>query len=65
MSDPVNLWDSKTGIYATGEKFDPDAASYADVLTSALYYQAKFQSEEERDEKWERAACLGLSLIHI
>lgn len=60
VTDPDNLWDSKTGIYATGEKFDPDAASYADVLTSALYYQAKFQSEEERDEKWERAACLGV-----
>ena len=59
VTDPDNLWNSKTGIYATGDKFDPDAATYGDVLSSAVYYQSKFLSEEQRDE-WERAASFGL-----
>lgn len=59
VTDPDNLWNSKTGIYATGDAFDPDAATYGDVLTSATYYQSKFLSEEQRDA-WERAACFSL-----
>lgn len=60
VTDPDNLWNSKTGIYATGDNFDPDAPTYGEVLTSATYYQAKFLSEEQRDANWERPACFGL-----
>ena len=60
VTDPDNLWDSKTGIYATGDQFDPDAASYTDVLSSATYYQAKFASEEEVDEIWTKPAAFSL-----
>ena len=59
VTDPDNLWNSKTGIYATGDKFDPDAPTYGDVLTSATYYQPKFLSEEARDA-WERAAAFSV-----
>ncbi len=60
VTDPDNLWNSKTGIYATGDRFDPDAASYADTLQSATYYQAKFASEEEQDTVWEKPAAFSL-----
>ena len=60
VTDPDNLWNSKTGIYATGENFDPDATPFGKVLESALYYKSKFLSEEQRDANWERAASLGL-----
>ncbi|MBR0025619.1 MAG: lamin tail domain-containing protein, partial [Clostridia bacterium] len=59
VTDPDNLWNNQTGIYAYGENYDPDAASYADMLTSALYYQAKFASEAEQDE-WERDGSIGV-----
>lgn len=58
VTDPDNLWDSKTGIYATGDQFDPDAASYTDVLSSATYYQSKFDTEEEVDEIWTKPGGL-------
>lgn len=60
VTDPDNLWDSKTGIYATGDQFDPDAASYTDVLSSATYYQSKFDTEEEVDEIWTKPAAFSL-----
>ena len=60
VTDPDNLWNSKTGIYATGDKFDPDAASYADTLKSATYYQAKFATEEQVDTIWEKPAAFSL-----
>ena len=60
VTDPDNLWNSKTGIYATGDKFDPDAASYADTLQSATYYQAKFATEEQVDTIWEKPAAFAL-----
>ena len=60
VTDPDNLWNSKTGIYATGDKFDPDAASYADTLKSATYYQAKFATEEQVDAIWEKPAAFSL-----
>lgn len=60
VTDPDNLWNSKTGIYATGDKFDPDAASYADTLQSATYYQAKFATEEQVDTIWEKPAAFSL-----
>lgn len=60
VTDPDNLWNSKTGIYATGDQFDPDAASYADTLKSATYYQAKFATEEQVDTIWEKPAAFSL-----
>lgn len=60
VTDPDNLWNSKTGIYATGNQFDPDAASYADTLKSATYYQAKFATEEQVDTIWEKPAAFSL-----
>lgn len=60
VTDPDNLWNSKTGIYATGDQFDPDAASYADTLQSATYYQAKFATEEQVDAIWEKPAAFSL-----
>ena len=60
VTDPDNLWNSKTGIYATGDQFDPDAASYADTLQSATYYQAKFATEEQVDTIWEKPAAFAL-----
>ena len=60
VTDPDNLWNSKTGIYATGDQFDPDAASYADTLKSATYYQAKFATEEQVDTIWEKSAAFSL-----
>ena len=60
VTDPDNLWNSKTGIYATGDRFDPDAASYADTLKSATYYQAKFATEEQVDTIWEKPAAFSL-----
>ena len=60
VTDPDNLWNNKTGIYATGDQFDPDAASYADTLKSATYYQAKFATEEQVDTIWEKPAAFSL-----
>lgn len=60
VTDPDNLWNSKTGIYATGDQFDPDATSYADTLKSATYYQAKFATEEQVDTIWEKPAAFSL-----
>lgn len=60
VTDPDNLWNNKTGIYATGDQFDPDAASYADTLQSATYYQAKFATEEQVDTIWEKPAAFSL-----
>ena len=60
VTDPDNLWNSKTGIYATGDQFDPDAASYAGTLKSATYYQAKFATEEQVDTIWEKPAAFSL-----
>ena len=60
VTAPDNLWNSKTGIYATGDQFDPDAASYADTLKSATYYQAKFATEEQVDTIWEKPAAFSL-----
>lgn len=60
VTDPDNLWNSKTGIYATGDQFDPDAASYTDTLKSATYYQAKFATEEQVDTIWEKPAAFSL-----
>lgn len=38
VTDPDNLWDSKTGIYAYGDQFDPDLP-YGKMLETANYYK--------------------------
>jgi len=55
VTDPDNLWDSKTGIYTGGENFinDPDAP-LADALLSANYYQGRAGAADQAD--WEREA---------
>ncbi len=59
VTDPDNLWAKDTGIYATGEKFDPDLPTYGEVLTSAQYYQSKFLSEEAA-KAWERPGSFAI-----
>ncbi len=56
VMDPDDLWDSKTGIYATGENFDPDLPTYGDVLLSATYYQSKLGNKDY----WEREASFAI-----
>ena len=55
VTDPDNLWDEKTGIYAYGENYDPDLP-YAQLLTTANYYQ-----KDKTDARaWEREANFAL-----
>lgn len=56
VMDPDDLWDSKTGIYATGDNFDPDQPDYGDVLLSATYYQSK----QGNKDFWEREASFAI-----
>lgn len=52
VSDPKNLWDGKTGIYAYGDRFDTETTNYTDMLVSANFYEGK---ESEKDqENWTR-----------
>jgi len=53
VTDPDNLWDEKTGIYAYGENFD-DSGSLADMLLSANYYEGRGYQGEEIQSEWER-----------
>ena len=54
VTDPANLWDEKTGIYAYGEQYDPDLA-YGDAITTANYWKSK-----QDEDAWERPGCLGV-----
>ena len=54
VTDPANLWDEKTGIYAYGEQYDPDLA-YGEAITTANYWKSK-----EDEDAWERPGCLGV-----
>lgn len=47
VTDPANLWDEKTGIYAYGENFD-GTLELGEMLKTANYYQS--------GTKWERPA---------
>ena len=58
VTDPKNLWDGKTGIYAFGDSFNSETTAMADMLVSANFYQGK-DSEADQAE-WEREACFGL-----
>ena len=55
-TSPDNLWDAKTGIYATGDQFDPDL-DYGDTLLTATYYQSKLTGDTAF---WERPASFEL-----
>lgn len=54
VTDPDNLWDEKTGIYAYGENYDPTLA-YGDAITTANYWKSK-----TAPDAWERLGCLGV-----
>ncbi len=59
VTDPDNLWDGKTGIYAFGENYDPDLP-YGDSLLSANFYQGRGIQGEEVQTKWERPASFAV-----
>ncbi len=58
VTDPANLWDGKTGIYAYGDNFDADTTNITDMLVSSNFYEGK-DSEADQAE-WERDACFGV-----
>ena len=53
VTDPKHLWDKKSGIYAFGEKYDPDLP-YAEALLNANFYQGRGTQGEEMQTAWER-----------
>lgn len=53
VTDPDNLWDGKSGIYAYGDQYD-DSGNYSDSLLTANFYQGK--NSETEQAKWEREA---------
>ncbi len=55
VTDPKNLWDDKTGIYAYGENYDPDLP-YDQALLSSNFYKGKGTDGEEVQSEWERPA---------
>lgn len=59
VTDPKNLWDDKTGIYAYGENYDPDLP-LGDALLSANYYKGRSIEGEEAQTAWERPASFAV-----
>lgn len=59
VTDPKNLWDAKTGIYAYGENYDPDLP-YDQALMSANFYKGRGTEGEEVQSKWERPANFAI-----
>jgi hypothetical protein len=59
VTDPDNLWDEKTGIYAFGENYDPDLP-YGDSLLTANFYQGRGIQGEEVQTEWERPASFAV-----
>lgn len=57
--DPDDLWDSKKGIYAYGENYDPDLP-YGDALGTANFYKSNFVYGEEAQSAWERPAHFAI-----
>ncbi len=55
VTDPDNLWDDDTGIYAYGDSFDPEEDF---PRISGNYYRGK-ESEDEQT-KWEREANFSI-----
>lgn len=56
VTDPDNLWDPDTGIYAYGDDYDPNL-SFGEMLETATYYQAKFTND---DMAWERDGAFAI-----
>ena len=53
VTDPKNLWDGQTGIYAYGDRFDTETTNYTDMLVSSNFYEGK---DSETDQaNWTRA----------
>ncbi len=59
VTDPKNLWDTKTGIYAYGENYDPDLP-YGEALSTANFYQGRGTEGEEVQSRWERPASFAV-----
>lgn len=60
--EPNSLWDGKTGIYAFGDKYDPDFDD-PDIGTSLLtanFYQGRGYQGEEIQTAWERDASFAI-----
>ena len=58
VTDPDNLWDGQTGIYAFGDNFNSETTNITDMLVSANFYEGK---DSEADQAaWERDACFGV-----
>lgn len=58
VSDPKNLWDSATGIYAYGDRFDTETTNYADMLVSSNFYEGK---DSEQDQlNWTRPGVFSI-----
>ncbi|MEL7610834.1 MAG: lamin tail domain-containing protein [Bacillota bacterium] len=58
VTDPKNLWDGKTGIYAFGDNFNSETTAMADMLVSANFYKGK--DSEAAQAEWERDASFAL-----
>ncbi|MDL2218519.1 lamin tail domain-containing protein [Christensenellaceae bacterium OttesenSCG-928-M15] len=60
--EPDALWDSKTGIYAFGEKYDPDLSNpdIGDSMLTANWYQGRGYQGEEVQTAWERDATFSV-----
>ncbi|MDR1620604.1 MAG: lamin tail domain-containing protein [Clostridiales bacterium] len=56
---PDDLWDGKTGIYAFGEKYDPDLP-IDEMLLLSNFYQGRGFEGEEAQSAWERDASFAL-----
>lgn len=55
VTDPDNLWNEQTGIYAFGDNYDPDLP-YGDSLLTALFYK----KDKTDANAWERPAAFSL-----
>ncbi len=59
VTDPENLWDGATGIYAFGDSYTgAQSLPLGQVLTSANFYQGK--TSEADQENWERGGNLAI-----
>lgn len=58
VTDPKNLWDGQTGIYAYGDRFDTETTNYTDMLVSSNFYEGK---DSEADQAaWTRAGNFAI-----
>lgn len=58
VTDPKNLWDGQTGIYAYGDRFDTETTNYTDMLVSSNFYEGK---DSEADQAaWTRPGSFAI-----